>query len=129
MSRPIWTPCDGSCRRRRTVVRGSTGTLSANAEADWETEDKAPELEGTSPVLINWGVDATADMLCWDASDGDPAKWPVVVYKRNGSLWSRYDCGMVEFLVRVLRADFPECPLGGLFLWGVSEAAFEKRGG
>ncbi|MBA2809908.1 SMI1/KNR4 family protein [Streptomyces sp. KM273126] len=102
---------------------------TANAEADWETEDKAPELEGTSPVLINWGVDATADMLCWDASDEDPAKWPVVVYARNGSLWSRYDCGMVEFLVRVLRADFPECPLGGLFMWGVSEATFEKRGG
>lgn len=57
---------------------------TANA-ADWETEDKASGLEGTSPRLINWGVDATADMLCWDASAGDPAKWPVVVYQRNGS--------------------------------------------
>ncbi|MFB6780991.1 hypothetical protein ACFCX0_27055 [Streptomyces sp. NPDC056352] len=101
---------------------------TANAEADWETEEKTPELEGTSPVLITWGVDATADMLCWDASDEDPAKWPVVVYQRNGSLWSRYDCGMVEFLVRNFRAEWPENPLGGEFLWGVSEVTFQARG-
>jgi hypothetical protein len=101
---------------------------TANAEADWETEEKTPELEGTSPVLITWGVDATADMLCWDASDDDPAKWPVVVYQRNGSLWSRYDCGMVEFLVRNFRAEWQENPLGGEFLWGVSEVTFQARG-
>ncbi|MFD6415741.1 hypothetical protein [Streptomyces sp. NPDC060194] len=100
---------------------------TANAEADWETEGKTPELEDTSPALIVWGVAATADMLCWDASGDDPAKWPVLVYQRNDSLWSRYDCGMVEFLVRNFRADLPENPLGGTFLWDVSAVTFQPR--
>ncbi|MGW6497715.1 SMI1/KNR4 family protein [Nonomuraea angiospora] len=102
---------------------------TANAEADWESEDKSPELEGISPLLITWGVDATADLLCWDASGPDPASWPVLVYKRGDMRWSRYDCGMAEFLVRVLRADFPECPLGAVFMWGVTDALFEKKRG
>ncbi|MFJ5829122.1 hypothetical protein [Streptomyces sp. NPDC093089] len=100
---------------------------TANAEADWETEEKTPELEGTSPVLITWGVSATADMLCWDASDDDPARWPVLVYHRDAMLWSRYNCGMVEFLVRNFRAAWPENPLGGEFLWDVSEVTFQPQ--
>ncbi|GAA4225475.1 hypothetical protein FHR32_002195 [Streptosporangium album] len=102
---------------------------TANAEADWESEDKSPELEGTSPLLITWGVDATADLLCWDASGRDPASWPVLVYKRGDTRWSRYDCGMAKFLARVLRADFPQCPLSAVFMWGATDAVFQKKRG
>ncbi|HEY3003110.1 MAG TPA: hypothetical protein VGJ44_12255, partial [Kribbellaceae bacterium] len=32
--------------------------------------------------------------------------------------------GMPDFIVRVLQADFPECPLGDLSLWGRKSATF-----
>ncbi|MFF8382025.1 hypothetical protein ACF07V_38700 [Streptomyces sp. NPDC015661] len=95
-----------------------------NAEAAWARERKSPQLEGTDPVLIAWGVTTSSDLLCWDASDGDPAAWPVLVRNRDDDLWRRYDCGMVAFLVRVLRAEFDECPLGDLTLWGRGPALF-----
>lgn len=99
----------------------------ANAEYHWTNTRKSPELAEVTPELIAWGADASADTLCWDASGEDPGRWPVLVYKRNDDLWSRYDCGMVEFLVRILRADFDECPLGDLSLWGKEPATFLTR--
>lgn len=95
-----------------------------NAEDNWVNFGKEPELEGAEPRLIAWGADAGADIVCWDASGDDPAAWPVLVYERGDAIWRRYDCGMVEFLVRVLRAEFPACPLSGLSLWGRHPALF-----
>ncbi|WP_084000422.1 hypothetical protein [Actinomadura kijaniata] len=97
---------------------------TANAERAWATDAKTPELAGARPRLIAWGADSSADILCWDASADDPDTWPVLVRDRDESLWSRYDCGMVEFLSRVLRAGFDECPLGDLSLWGRGSATF-----
>ncbi|GGN90595.1 hypothetical protein GCM10011579_086620 [Streptomyces albiflavescens] len=61
------------------------------------------------PGADRLGVDSSADILCWGASGEDPGIWPVLVYNRDDSLWSRYDCGMVEFLSRLLRADLDDC--------------------
>lgn len=97
---------------------------TANAELTWGLVQKSPELAGTHPELIAWGADAGADILCWDASADDPSTWPVLVSNRGDSLWRRYDCGMVEFLLRTLRADFDECPLSDLSLWGTQPAVF-----
>ncbi|MFE5022086.1 SMI1/KNR4 family protein [Streptomyces sp. NPDC056656] len=97
---------------------------TANAEHAWSTVRRSPELAGAQPELIAWGAAASADVLCWDASGDDPAGWPVLVYNRGDGLWRRYDCGMAEFLARVLRADFDACPLGDLSLWGRTPATF-----
>ncbi|GLY70023.1 hypothetical protein Atai01_66420 [Amycolatopsis taiwanensis] len=100
-----------------------TGT----AEGTWEDTRKSPELEGASPYLITWGVSSNADIFCWDATGEDPSSWPVLVFDRGDSMFSRYDCGMVEFLTRTLRGDFPEVPLkGDVFLWDTGEATWEK---
>jgi hypothetical protein len=112
---------------KREVEESSTGGMlheTANAEHAWATVRKSPELADAVPELIAWGADASADILCWDASGDDPDSWPVLVYNRGDSLWRRYDCGMVEFLVRVLRADFDNCPLGDLSLWGKESVTF-----
>ncbi|MET7328969.1 SMI1/KNR4 family protein [Nonomuraea sp. NPDC005650] len=102
-----------------------------NAEALWAEStyawQKSAELANATPELITWGVDATADLLCWDAAGDDPESWPVIVWNRGDDLWRRYDCGMVEFLTRTLRADFDECPLNGLFIWGVSPVDFKPE--
>lgn len=64
-----------------------------NAENAWAREQKSPELAGTNPELIAWGLDASSDILCWDASGDDPTTWPVLVRNRGDDLWSRYDAG------------------------------------
>jgi hypothetical protein len=98
-----------------------------SAEGTWDIADKSPELEGTSPRLITWGVDSAADLMCWDASGEDPAAWPVLVFNRGDVLFRRYDCGMAEFLTRMMRGGFPECPLEDDTLWERGEASWEKR--
>lgn len=97
---------------------------TVNARNAWAREPKSPELMGTDPELIAWGLDSSSDILCWDASGDDPGAWPVLVRSRDDNLWSRYDCGMVEFLVRILRADFADCPLGDVSLWGRHPVTF-----
>ncbi|MGA5216219.1 hypothetical protein ACPCAE_09080 [Streptomyces cinereoruber] len=94
------------------------------AEDAWASFGKEPELEGARPRLIAWGSDAAADIVCWDASGDDPSAWPVLVHHRGKGIWQRHDCGMVEFLVRVLRAEFPANPLSDLSLWGRHPALF-----
>lgn len=97
---------------------------TADAEFSWRGTARSPELQEASPELISWGCDASADILCWDASNDDPDTWPVLVMNRDDSLWRRYECGMVEFLARILRRDFAECPLGALSLWGKQSVLF-----
>lgn len=107
--------------------RGATGGMrheAANAAEAWTRVAKAPELAHGAPELIPWGVDASADILCWDASGDDPERWPVLVCNRDDQLWRRYDVGMAGFLVRVLRGEFDACPLGGLALWNKGGAKF-----
>ncbi|MFE0652558.1 hypothetical protein ACFVZH_28685 [Streptomyces sp. NPDC059534] len=98
-----------------------------NAEHSWAQENKSPELAHTHPVLITWGVTAGSDLLCWDASRTDPATWPLLVRNRDDNLWRRHDCGMVAFLVRLLRRDFAECPLGDTALWGRPSSLFLRE--
>ncbi|MFK0114066.1 SMI1/KNR4 family protein [Streptomyces sp. NPDC091217] len=86
---------------------------SANAEEAWRVDGPgAAEI----PRLITWGVDSSADLLCWLATDNDPDKWPVVVWGRDDARWTEYPCGMLEFLCRMFRAEFDECPLSAVSL-------------
>ncbi|MFF3127403.1 hypothetical protein ACFVRD_35065 [Streptomyces sp. NPDC057908] len=99
---------------------------TGNAQDMWPGVYKAPDLEGTSPKLITWGVAASADVLCWDASSDDPSEWPVLVFNRGEIQIDRYDCGMAAFLTGLLRADFPKCPLSDVTLWGLGATSFVK---
>ncbi len=53
------------------------------AREAWSWVRKARELAEARPELIAWGGDASADLLCWDASGEDPGRWPVLVYDRD----------------------------------------------
>ncbi|GGL80179.1 hypothetical protein GCM10010129_24780 [Streptomyces fumigatiscleroticus] len=57
-------------------------------------------------------------------SERDPQQWPVAVWARQGGGWSVYDCGMADFLLRLLRADFAACPVSDATLWGAGAARF-----
>ncbi|MEU4211515.1 SMI1/KNR4 family protein [Streptomyces sp. NPDC026206] len=85
-----------------------------------------PELYGPPVVpLIAWGVDSSADILCWLTLDEDPDRWSVLVIGRHtASPVAIYECGMTDFLRRVILADFDECPLSGTDLWGSASPRF-----
>jgi hypothetical protein len=91
-----------------------------NALNLWEAETGTDRR----PQLIAWGVDASADILCWRVAGGDPDDWPVIVWNQDEAQWFEYKCGMSEFLCRVFRGDFDECPLGGIPLWGNESPRF-----
>ncbi|MGW5634965.1 SMI1/KNR4 family protein [Streptomyces sp. NPDC003832] len=93
---------------------------SRNAEETWR--DEVPP-----PRLVSWGLDSSADILCWRADGDDPDKWPVVVWSRGNARWYEYPGGMAEFLCRVFRAEFDRCPLGDLSLWGNGSPRFLHR--
>ncbi|PZG02317.1 hypothetical protein [Micromonospora deserti] len=105
---------------------GTGGMVSetTNAEMAWAEFRKESGLAEVEPLLIAWGVSAGADILCWDASGVDPDAWPVLVWNRDDTVWRRYECGMVEFLQRVLAAEFDECPLSGTNIWGVTSVKY-----
>lgn len=97
------------------------------AEDTWNATSKPSELEGNSPNLITWGVSVNADLFCWDTTAEDPATWPVLLYDRSVNSFSRHNCGMVEFVTRTLRGEFPTSPLNGdVTLWRRGKVTWEN---
>lgn len=67
--------------------------------------------------MLVWGETSGADALCW-ITVGEPDEWPVAVWERHGGGWAVYACGMVEFLLKVIRAEFDRCPFSEIVVWG-----------
>ncbi|WP_314222226.1 hypothetical protein [Streptomyces zaehneri] len=88
----------------------------------WDGEGGVPVIETDGSSVIPWGSGCNANESGWLMLDQNPDKWPVVVWRRKisygDSRWRLFDCGMVEFLVRMMRAEFDDCPLGDASLWG-----------
>lgn len=88
----------------------------------WNSEGGVPGIVADGGSVLPWGSGCNANELGWLMLDPDPEKWPVVVWRRQisygDSRWKLFDCGMVDFLVRMMCARFDECPLGDASLWG-----------
>lgn len=89
---------------------------------DWQVPEERSQYR-LSDMLV-WGQTNSADTLCWVTTDSDPNRWPVAVWARQDGGWAVYECGMVEFLLRVLQGDFAACPIGVTTLWGRGSARF-----
>ncbi|MCZ4121671.1 SMI1/KNR4 family protein [Streptomyces sp. H39-S7] len=103
-----------------------------NARANWDRRPGGQGVVTASSSLVVWGVDASADLLCWVTDGADPDRWPVMVWNQDDRQWTVFNCGMADFLLRMFRAEFDECPLGDLSLWGEADPQFlhtneEKR--
>ena len=85
---------------------------------------------GVPGDVLPWGGGCNANLLGWLTTGPDPDAWPVVVWRRHMSSdethWKLFDCGMVRFIVRLMRAEFDRCPLGDASLWG-QPAPFVSR--
>lgn len=105
----------------------------------WEREGGVPGITADCSAVLPWGSGCNANELGWLMLDPDPDKWPVVAWRRQirygDSRWALFDCGMVGFLVKMMRAEFDVCPLGDTSLWdatapsctGVSSSAAGLR--
>ncbi|WP_327349267.1 hypothetical protein OG772_05970 [Streptomyces sp. NBC_01321] len=70
------------------------------------------------------GETHSADVLGWVATGADPHAWPLAVWARGDAAWAVHDCGMVEFLIKLLAGDFPEWPISDTSLMGIQNARF-----
>ncbi|MEE1753269.1 hypothetical protein [Streptomyces sp. SP18CS02] len=90
----------------------------------WTREGGLPGIAADGGPVLPWGSGCNANELGWLTLDPDPDRWPVVVWRRQisygESSWALFDCGMVDFLARMMRAEFDECPLGDASLWGAT---------
>ncbi len=115
----ILTPC-------RMATDAGYGVLMADFRqgfADlWDREGGVPGVTLGPDRVLPWGTGCNANELGWLMRGPDPDRWPVVVWRRHVSYgedhWALFECGMAEFIRRLLLAEFDECPLSDLSLWG-----------
>ncbi|WP_052032425.1 hypothetical protein [Streptomyces viridochromogenes] len=118
----VWIPRPGSASAPLTVGRLPPNAMGSESMHAWQASG-ARSGHRLEDMLV-WGQTNSADALCWVASDSDPDNWPVAVWERQGGGWEVHDCGMVEFLLDLLRGDLPECPVSDESLWGAQSARF-----
>jgi hypothetical protein len=75
-------------------------------ESRWDAENAGdmfrPYAAYPAPQgLLRWGGSEQEIVFCWQTGAGSPDDWPVLVQSDFVS-WTRYDCGIGEFLVRLL---------------------------
>ncbi|GAA0485229.1 SMI1/KNR4 family protein [Streptomyces stramineus] len=106
---PYWTDPDDGMRAETVNARGFLRNFSG-----------PPGLTARSPApVLAWGVTAGPDILCWQTTDEDPDRWPVVVIGRHTpEPVSLHDRSMTGFLRGLFLAEFDRCPLSGTQLWG-----------
>ncbi|WP_443079928.1 transposase [Streptomyces sp. P9-A2] len=95
---------------------------TANSETTQGRQDPAPEPRPSLKDMLGWGDTNGADALCRVTTDPDPDRRPVAVWARQGGGRRLYECGMVEFLLRLLQGDFDKCPISTATLWGAGAA-------
>ncbi|MEW9513536.1 hypothetical protein [Streptomyces bacillaris] len=106
----------------RRVSRLPERALSDPAYRRW-TEPDGEKRYGVGRILV-WGETDSADTLGWITTDTSPGEWPLAVHNRGDAAWTVHHCGMAEFLVRLFRGDFPECPISDSSLVGASGLRF-----
>ncbi|MEZ0068988.1 hypothetical protein ABIA32_005029 [Streptacidiphilus sp. MAP12-20] len=91
---------------------GSVAESRGDAGYLFEVDPPRRPLDVDPAHLLEWGHTCGPDALYWLTTDPDPDRWPVVVRGRHTEdNWARYDCGMADFLLRVLTGRFDPWPL------------------
>jgi hypothetical protein len=97
----------------------SIQSLTPTLRYIWDVKDGVPGVSLGPDAVLAWGFGANANDLGWLMAGPDPDNWPVVAARRHGSPYlAMFDCGMVDFIRRLMLAEFDECPLSDASLWG-----------
>ncbi|NED11872.1 hypothetical protein [Streptomyces sp. SID9124] len=118
----VWIPRPETASAALTVGHLPDNALRSESMNVWQESGTGSTCH-LEDILV-WGQTNGADTLGWVASGPDPERWPVAVWERQGGGWKIHDCGMVQFLLGLLRGEFSECPLSDEALWGVQSARF-----
>jgi hypothetical protein len=92
------------------------GFITADARATW-TDTEPTGIDAAAEELVTWGASSSADLYCW-LTHGEPEDWPVVVFSHGDDTWTRFDCGMTEFIRRVFSAHGRVEAMKDSALWG-----------
>jgi hypothetical protein len=93
--------------------RPSDSMAEETAEARRMWLRRPPAGYGTTDpaLVVAWGVTSRADLLCWaPGGEQGPDEWPVAVWSRGSLNWTVHDCGMLEYVVRLLRGELDSIP-------------------
>ncbi|MGP8304491.1 SMI1/KNR4 family protein [Streptomyces inhibens] len=90
----------------------SISDLTTGLRNLWDTDGGVPGIALGADRVLPWGSGCNANELGWLMTGSAPDLWPVVVWRRHESPhWALFECGMAEFLRRLMTAEFDECPL------------------
>ncbi|WP_037606569.1 hypothetical protein [Streptacidiphilus rugosus] len=115
------------------VAEGATGEVHGVGPCAIEPMEGWEGIEPEYLVhggLYGWGCNPDGDGTFWSTT-GAPDEWRVVVCRRHHGpsepAWTRYDCGIVEFLVRTFQGRLPHNPFSGTDLWGNASPTFARE--
>ncbi|SEM08521.1 hypothetical protein [Streptacidiphilus jiangxiensis] len=104
------------------------GVCPGAAEAEEGVEGIEPEYLVHGGLFV-WGCNPDGDSAFW-STVGAPDDWKVVVFRRHHGpyepAWTRYDCGVVEFLARTFQGRHPDNPFSGTDLWRNESPSFAR---
>jgi hypothetical protein len=109
-------------------VGKTRGVNPGAAELEEGVEGIEPEYLVHGGLFV-WGLNPDGDSAFWSTA-GAPDEWPVVIFRRHHNFdepaWSRYDCGIVEFLVRTFEGRLQHNPFSGDDLWRNGSPGFRR---
>ncbi|MFF3559433.1 hypothetical protein ACFYXS_05255 [Streptomyces sp. NPDC002574] len=105
-----------------------SGVSPSEAYPDEGVEGLYPEYLVYGGLFV-WGYTPDGDGAFW-STNGEPDAWSVVVCRRHHGpdepAWSRYEYGIVGFLVRTLQGRLQRNPFSGTDLWRNETARFAR---
>lgn len=111
---------------RASEVGGGFGVLPTAAMEQEGVEGIEPEYLVQGGLFL-WGFAPDGDNAFW-STVGEPDEWQVVTFRRHHGprepAVTRFDCGIVEFLVRTFQGSLPHNPFSGTNLWGNASPTF-----
>lgn len=114
---------------RAAEIGKISGVCPSCAHPDEGVEGIEPEYLVNGGLFI-WGMNPDGDGAFWSTA-GEPDDWQTVVFRRHHGprepAWSRYDCGIVEFLVRTLQGRLQRNPFSGTGLWRNESPVFVRE--
>jgi hypothetical protein len=95
------------------------------ARWQWDHDGGVPGVSASAEAVLPWGTGMNANELAWLMNDPNLDNWPAIAWRRqhahDEASWALFDCGMVQFITRMMLGQFDRCPLGHAGLWNQTD--------
>ncbi|NKY84502.1 SMI1/KNR4 family protein [Nocardia veterana] len=107
------------------------GSHTAGLRRLWDSDGGVPGVTLGADAVLPWGSGMNANEMAWLMNDPEPDNWPVVAWRRHVSWgespWALFECGMVQFITRMMLGQFESCPLSDASLWNRTDTFVSWR--